>query len=226
MLNTIFSTIITDGAFTGSSFLVATVVSILCGLIIAGTYMAGNKYSKSFVTTLVLLPAIVELVIILVNGNIGAGVAVAGAFSLVRFRSAPGKGQEITAIFLAMAVGLATGMGYIWVALLFATVVSLISFALNKLHYGDENKGMKMLKILVPENIDYEDRFEETFEKYLSEYKIDEVKLSNMGSLYKITLSVILKDGVSSKAFMDELRTLNGNLDISLGRMIESHDTL
>ena len=226
MLDNIFSTIITTGGFTGSTFLITTIVSILCGFIIAGTYMAGNKSSRSFVTTLVLLPVIVELVIVLVNGNIGAGVAVAGAFSLVRFRSAQGKGQEITAIFLAMAVGLATGMGYIWVALLFAVAVSAINFVLVKCHFGDEMRGIKMLKILVPENIDYEDRFEDIFRKYLADYKIDEVKLSNMGSLYKITLSVVLKDGVSSKAFLDELRTLNGNLDISLGRMIEAHDTL
>ena len=124
MFNNIFSTILTDTAFGGKEFVLVTAIAFICGMIIAGTYMIKNRYSKSFVMTLVLLPMIVELVIILVNGNLGAGVAVAGAFSLVRFRSAPGRGQEITEIFLAMAVGLAAGMGYVGIALLFAIAVS------------------------------------------------------------------------------------------------------
>ena len=226
MFNDIFSTIISNGTFSGSEFLVATIIAFVCGLIIAGTYMFKNRYSKSFITTLVLLPAIVELVIILVNGNIGTGVAVAGAFSLVRFRSAPGRGQEITGIFLAMATGLAAGMGYVWIALIFALVVSAINLLLNVMHFGTENKGIRMLKIMVPENLDYEERFEETFRKYLKEYTYDEVRLTNMGSLYKITMSVVLKEHVSSKELLDELRTQNGNLDISLGRMVEAQDAL
>ena len=226
MLNNIFTSIISNGTFTGSEFLITTLVSFVCGLIIAGAYMVKNKYSKSFVTTLALLPAIVELVIILVNGNIGAGVAVAGAFSLVRFRSAPGKGQEITSIFLAMAVGLATGMGYVWIALMFTVIFSVINIILNVSRFGGDNKGIRMLKVMVPENLDYEERFEGVFEKYLKEHTYEEVRLTNMGSLYKITLSVILKDGVSSKDFLDELRTLNGNLDISLGRMVDSPEAL
>ena len=124
MFEYIFSSIITNGTLTGTEFVITMLCAFLCGLIIAGAYMIKNRYSMSFVTTLVLLPAIVELVIILVNGNIGAGVAVAGAFSLVRFRSAPGRGQEITGIFLAMAAGLATGMGYVGIAIIFSVVVS------------------------------------------------------------------------------------------------------
>ncbi len=226
MFDSVFTSIISNGEFSGSEFMIATAMALLCGLIIAGAYMTGNRYSKSFVITLVLLPAIVELVIILVNGNIGAGVAVAGAFSLVRFRSAPGRGQEITGIFLAMAVGLAAGMGYIWIALIFAFAISLVNILLQTLHFGEDNKGVRMLKILIPENLDYEDRFEETFKKYLRDYTYDEVRLTNMGSLYRITLSIVMKDGASSKEFLDELRTQNGNLDISLGRMVEAPDAL
>lgn len=226
MFDNIFTSIISNGTFSSNEFMVTTIMAFICGLIIAGTYMIKNHCSKSFISTLVLLPAIVELVIILVNGNIGAGVAVAGAFSLVRFRSAPGRGQEITGIFLAMAVGLACGMGYIWIALIFAVIVSAINLLLNASQFGTDNKGIRMLKIMVPENLDYEDRFEETLKKYLKEYTYDEVKLTNMGSLYKITLSVILKEQTSSKEFLDELRTLNGNLDISLGRMVEAPDAL
>ncbi len=226
MLNSFFSSIITNGTFTGIEFVAATITAFICGLIIAGTYMVKNRCSKSFAITLALLPAIVELVIILVNGNIGAGVAVAGAFSLVRFRSAPGRGQEITGIFLAMAVGLATGMGYIGIAVIFTVVVSGLNMLLNAQKFGAGNDGMRMLRITVPENLDYEGRFEGAFNKYLKEYTYDEVRTTNMGSLYRLSLSVILKNNTSSKEFLDELRTLNGNLDISLGRMVEATDTL
>ncbi len=226
MLDNIFTSIIADGSFTGGDIVITTITAFICGLIIAGSYMVKNRCSKSFLVSLVLLPVIVELVIMLVNGNIGAGVAVAGAFSLVRFRSAPGKGQEITGIFLSMAVGLATGMGYIGIAVIFTLIVSAINLILKLTHFGADNKGMQMLKITVPENLDYEGRFEDTFKKYLKEYNYDEVKLTNMGSMYKLTLSVLLKDSTSSKDFLDELRTQNGNLDISLGRMVEAQDAL
>lgn len=226
MLNNIFSSIITNGSFTAAQLGIVTVTSLICGLIISMAYSIRNKCSRSFTTTLIMLPAIVELVIILVNGNIGAGVAVAGAFSLVRFRSAPGKGQEITGIFLSMAVGLATGMGYIGVAILFTLVISAINLMLNLVNIGGNEEYHRILKITVPENLDYEGRFEDIFDKYLSNYTYEEVKTANMGSLYKLTLSVALKSGVSTKSMIDEIRTRNGNLDISLGRQIDNMDCL
>ena len=226
MLNNIFSSILTNGTFTSTQFVVVTLTSLVCGFIIAAGYSVRNKCSRSFAITLIMLPAIVELVIILVNGNIGAGVAVAGAFSLVRFRSAPGRGQEITSIFLAMAVGLATGMGYIGVAVFFTIIISVINVILNMTGFASAGESQRILKISVPENLDFEGKFEDIFEKYLSSYTYEEVKTSNMGSLYKITLSVVLKAGVSTKAMIDEIRTRNGNLDISLGRQIENMDSL
>ena len=226
MLNNMFSSILSNGTFTSTQFAVVTLTSLVCGFIIAAGYSVRNKCSRSFAITLIMLPAIVELVIILVNGNIGAGVAVAGAFSLVRFRSAPGKGQEITSIFLAMAVGLATGMGYIGVAVFFTIIISVINVILNITGFASAGESQRILKISVPENLDFEGKFEDIFEKYLSSYTYEEVKTSNMGSLYKITLSVVLKAGVSTKAMIDEIRTRNGNLDISLGRQIENTDSL
>ena len=224
MLDNLFSSVLTNGTFTGSTFALMTMVAFVCGLIIAGTYLFKKRSSKSFLITLILLPPIVELIILLVNGNLGAGVAVAGAFSLVRFRSVPGKGQEITGIFLAMTVGLASGMGYIGVALLFTVMVSAVSLILNSINLGES--GEKVLKITVPENLDFEGKFENTFEKYLKSYTYEEVRTTNMGSLYKLTLSVILKENISTKDFLDEIRTGNGNLDVSLGRMIEKNDVL
>ncbi len=226
MLNNVFTSILTEGTFTAAQLGIVTITSLICGLIIALAYSVKNKCSRSFTTTLIMLPAIVELVIILVNGNIGAGVAVAGAFSLVRFRSAPGRGQEITSIFLAMAVGLATGMGYIGVAILFTVIISAINLMLNITKLGAADEYHRILKITVPENLDYEGKFEDIFNKYLSDYTYEEVKTSNMGSLYKITLSVALKTGVSTKAMLDEIRTRNGNLDISLGRQMENMESL
>ncbi|MCR5001562.1 MAG: DUF4956 domain-containing protein [Lachnospiraceae bacterium] len=226
MLNNIFTSIMTNGTFTATTLAAAVITAFICGFIIAGAYTYTDRCSKSFATTLVLLPAIVELVIILVNGNIGAGVAVAGAFSLVRFRSAPGRGREITGIFLAMAVGLAAGMGYLGVAVLFTVLVSGINVALNVLHFGTTDGGIRQLKITIPEDLDYEGRFDDIFKKYLKNYTFDEVRTTNMGSLYRLTLSVTMKDNASSKKFLDELRTRNGNLDLSLGRMTESADAL
>ena len=226
MLSNIFDSILTDSVFNGSTFALATITAIICGTIIASTYMIKNRYSKSLVITLVLLPAIVELVIILVNGNLGAGIAVAGAFSLVRFRSTPGSGQEITSIFLAMAVGLATGMGYIGIAFVFTLVISAVNLILSMMNLTQEGNGFRVLKITIPENLDYEGRFEDIFERYLKNYEYEEVRTTNMGSLYKITLGVVLKDGMSSKEMMDELRTRNGNLDISLSRRTFGTDSI
>lgn len=227
MLNSyIFESIFTTTSITGQNFLYATIASILCGLFIAFLYRIKNKPSKSFMVTVVVLPAAVQMVIMLVNGNLGAGVAVAGAFSLVRFRSAPGKGQEIAVIFEAMAVGLATGMGYIGIAAIFTAVISVLILVLNLTGFGGRSEGERVLKIMVPENLDFEGRFDGIFDKYLTGYHIDEVKTANMGSLYKISYLVQFKPGASVKALMDELRTGNGNLEISVSRPVTQQDEL
>lgn len=222
----IFGTIMTSGTISGVSFIIATLCSLVIGCFIAFMYTLKNNYSKSYIVTLALLPAIVQVVIMLVNGNIGAGVAVAGAFSLVRFRSAPGTGKEITSIFLAMAVGLATGMGYVGIAILFTILICAILFILNTLNFGQEKSKGRVLNITVPENLDFEGKFEDIFDKYLIDYDYISVRTTNMGSLYKLSLEVNLKDGASVKVFLDELRTRNGNLDISLQRPTKTTEGL
>lgn len=218
MFEKMFTSIIINGQFTGIAIIETTVVALICGFIIAVSYMIKNRCSQSYAITLVLLPAIVELVIILVNGNIGAGIAVAGAFSLVRFRSVEGTGREITSIFLAMAIGLATGMGYVGIAVLFTVGICIISYLLNVFHFGQDNNKVRTLNITIPENLDFEGKFEDLFDKYLKTYEYVSVKTTNMGSLYKLTLEVVIKEDVSIKEFLDELRTRNGNLDISIHR--------
>ena len=226
MTDTLFASIITSGTLTGPAFLLCTACSLVIGLFVGLAYTRQNACSKSFFMTLVLLPAIVQMVIMLVNGNIGAGVAVAGAFSLVRFRSVPGKGQEITSIFLAMAAGLATGMGYVGIAILFTVVLSGISLFLQKVRFGEGTGDQRSLRITVPENLDFEGKFEDVFQKYLRSYEIEEVRTTNMGSLYRLSLRVVLKPSASTKALLDELRMRNGNLDIILGRVTDNTEAL
>lgn len=225
-MSTFFSSIISDGTFSTGDLLISIISALVSGLIIAGIYMVHNDYSKSFVVTLALIPSIVGLIIILVNGNIGTGVAVAGAFSLVRFRSAPGRGEEITSIFLAMAVGLAAGMGYIGIAICFTILISLMILILNITSFGGKKLNEQELKILVPENLDYEGKFNDIFEKYLDHYQIEQVKTAEMGTLYKIEIRVAVKKDVSVKKMIDELRTRNGNLEISIGRPVTNIETL
>ena len=170
-------------------------------------------------TTLIMLPAVVQVVIMMVNGNIGAGVAVAGAFSLVRFRSVAGRGQEITAIFLAMTVGLATGMGYLGLATLFTVLMMGVFLVLQLLHVG-EHVQERELHITVPEDLDYEGVFEDIMSGFVQSYELEEVKTSNMGSLYKLKYKIILKKNVSVKSMLDEIRARNGNLEVSCGRPV------
>ena len=216
----IFGSIMSNGTITGTAFLLATLCSIVIGIFIAFMYTIKNSYSKSYIITLALLPAIVQVVIMLVNGNIGAGVAVAGAFSLVRFRSAPGSGKEITSIFLAMAVGLATGMGYIGIAALFAVIITLANLILSNVSFGNGANEEKTLKITVPEGLDFEGIFDDIFERYTTKADLVEVKTSGMGSLYKLNYSVVLRSKASTKGMIDEMRQRNGNLEISCSRPV------
>lgn len=177
------------------------------------------------VTTLVMLPAIVQIVIMMVNGNIGAGVAVAGAFSLVRFRSVAGKGQEITAIFLAMTAGLATGMGYLGLAVIFSLVMMAVFFILQACHAG-EHLQEREVRITVPEELDYEGLFEEVFGRFTKTNELTEVKTTNMGSLYRLTYTVTLLPGASIRQMLDEIRILNGNLEVACGRPVTGNSVM
>ena len=204
-----------------SSFLICTAVSIVLGILTALVYMFRNRCSQSFAITLAVLPAIVQVVIMLVNGNIGAGVAVAGAFSLVRFRSAPGTAKEIGAIFLAMAIGLATGMGYVTLAVLFFVIIGAFMLLLNLVKFGDGDRAERSLKITIPENLDYDGIFDDLFTQYTERATLEKVKTSNMGTLYELQYSIVLKSKEIPKAFIDELRTRNGNLNITCSKVSE-----
>jgi hypothetical protein len=207
-----------SGNPTLGGMLMCTVMSLALGLASAGIYMFRSKYRQSFVTTLVLLPAIVQIIVMLVNGNIGAGVAVAGAFSLVRFRSIPGSAKEIGSLFFAMALGFVTGMGYLFYATLFFLLIGAASLLLTVSRFGQGEMDRRVLRVTIPENLDYDGLFEDLFEKYALSAELDRVKTTNMGSLYELTYFVRLKSTSMPKAFIDDLRCRNGNLNISLGR--------
>ncbi len=222
MLNQLFGGIFDTGAqsvISVGNFLLCIVISLLIGLFLAGVHGYRSRCSQSFLITLALLPAVVCVVIMMVNGNVGTGVAVAGAFSLVRFRSAPGTAREISAIFLAMGAGLIAGMGYLAYAVLFALILGGMSFLYNRFYERrSERNQSKILRITIPENLDYAGVFEEILEQFTHSYVLLSVKTGNMGSLFKLTYQVGLKENVSQKEFIDKLRCRNGNLEIMLSR--------
>lgn len=200
-----------------SDFFICILASLLIGLFLAGIYSFRTKYTQSFFTTIVLLPAIVCVIIMLVNGNIGTGIAVAGTFSLVRFRSVPGSAKEIGAIFLAMGAGLLTGMGYIGFAAIFAIIMGIATILLNIFHIGTHCKTEGLsLRITIPEDLNYTDAFSDLFETYTTNASLIAVKTTNMGSMFRLTYSISFKKNVNQKDFIDALRCRNGNLEISL----------
>ena len=214
------NSIITGTEITLDAFLICTGASLLLGLATAGLCMYKNRYSQGFVITLALLPAVVELVIMLVNGNIGAGVAVAGTFGLVRFRSVAGTAREIAMIFLAMAIGLATGMGYMALAVLFFCIMAAFSLILSAVRFGGGNANERNLKITIPENLDYDGLFDDLFRKYTASAELERVKTSNMGTMYELSYKIVLKGSSVPKEFLDALRCRNGNLNIVCGRPV------
>lgn len=219
LFNGLFDTDMTT-VISISDFLICIAGSLVIGLILAFGYMYRSRYTKSFLLTLALLPAVVCVVIMMVNGNIGAGVAVAGAFSLVRFRSVPGTAREITMLFLAMGAGLIAGMGYLGFAFLFTVILCVCSILYNRLDFGAKrNAAMyKTLHITIPEDLDYSGVFEGILSEYASNYEMVRVKTTNMGSLFRITYDLTLKDPKKEKEMIDKLRCRNGNLEITVSK--------
>lgn len=215
-----------SAAMTSGQVIVCTAASLVLGVCAALIFMFKNNSSRSFSVTVALLPVMVQSVIMLVNGNLGTGVAVLGAFSLVRFRSAPGSAREIAGIFFAMSLGLATGMGYVLFALILFAAVGAVYVLLTAIGFGDRSKSLKELRVTIPESLDYSEIFDDLFAEYAKKYELIKVKTSNMGSLFELRYSVTFKDGINEKEFIDRLRCRNGNLNISLGRSIDGQNEL
>ena len=203
-----------------TDFLLCLGCSLVLGLVMAFAYMYRTRYTKSFVITLALLPAVVCVVIMLVNGNVGTGVAVAGAFSLVRFRSVPGTAKEICTLFLAMGAGLIAGMGYLGFAVLFTVIMCVIFVLYNCLDFGSKKNAatFKTFNITIPEDLDYTGVFDDIFAEYTRSHDLIRVKTTNMGSMFKLTYNVELTDATLEKEMIDKLRCRNGNLEIAVSK--------
>lgn len=217
MLNSIL-----NGNLTINILSICLLSSIILGFLIAYTHKITSKYNKNFLITLCLIPLAVEAIMIMVNGSLGTGIAVAGAFSLIRFRSMPGTSREILSIFIAMTVGIVLGIGYIGYACIITIISCIMTIVLNNVKIFDNNKD-KLLKVTIPENLDYTDVFNDEFNEYLNRYEISSVKTTNMGSLFEITYLINIKDNINEKEFIDKIRIKNGNLKIVLSKPLEEN---
>lgn len=205
---------------------ICTCVSLLLGLWISFIYSFQGSSSRNFKVTIALLPALVQMIILMVNGNLGTGVAVLGTFSLVRFRSVPGSSKEITAIFLAMAVGLSSGMGYLSFAAFITFIISLASLLLYHIPWNRKGNLEKDLRITIPENLDYTEIFDDIFDEYLKHAELIRVKTIHLGSMFEVLYQVVLKDAKKEKKLIDALRCRNGNLCVIVAKRQANHDEL
>lgn len=226
MLNQLFNDVFTSTAVKPLTMLEAIGVAFILGLVVAKVYQYKTVYSKSFVMSLALLPALIAVVIFLVNGSLGAGVAVMGAFSLIRFRSAPGGAKELVSIFLAMTIGIAIGMGYLVFAGAFTLIMSVVIILLETINFGQMKHSIRQLTIVIPESLDYESIFDDIFDKATNHLELASVKTSDMGSLFKLKYIVQLNGKMTEKELMDALRTRNGNLEIAISRFITKENEL
>ena len=211
------NSVITE-SITLQSFLICIVSSLALGVLTALVFTAHGHHTGSLTLSLAMLPPVVALIIMLVNGNIGAGLAVAGTFALVRFRSVPGSAKEITGLFFSVTLGLACGMGYVAIAGLFFVIISLFLLLLERFRFGQNSPAERQLKITIPENLDYDGLFDDLLNEYTLEHELIRVRTTNMGTLYELTYNIRLRGKDISKDFIDALRCRNGNLTVSCGR--------
>ena len=226
MFDQLFNNVFTGTTINPASMFGTIGVALVLGLILAKVYQYKTIYSKSFMMTLVMLPTLIAIVIFLVNGSLGAGVAVMGAFSLIRFRSAPGGAKELLAIFLAMTIGIAVGMGYLIFASVFTIIMSVVMLLLETVNFGQMKHSMRQVTVVIPESLDYETVFDDIFQKATNYVELANVKMSDMGSLFKIKYIVQLNGTMTEKELVDALRTRNGNLEIAISRYVTKENEL
>ena len=217
MFESIFENSITSSLSYGTAA-ICILASCILGAIIAWVHMKTSKYTKNFIITLAILPLLVQLVIMMVNGNLGTSIAIMGAFSLVRFRSVAGNSKEIISVFFAMVIGLAVGMGQILFASVVTVIVALLILLYSKMNFGNAKENERKLKVVIPESLNYIDAFEDIFAKYTNKNILEKVKTTNMGSMYELNYHIEMKENIDEKKFLDEIRCRNGNLNIMLSR--------
>ncbi|MFQ9933929.1 MAG: DUF4956 domain-containing protein [Lachnospiraceae bacterium] len=228
-----FESILTSGTeastISAKGAVICLGVCIILGFFISLVYIAGSrkkKYSPHFAFTLVILPPVVCAVIMLVGSDIAKAISLGGVFALVRFRSVPGDSKDIASVFYCMSVGLAAGMGYIWFAAMLAVVIGILYFVLMFFNYGTKKNEPKELKITIPENLNFNGAFDDLFEEYSYGATLEKIKTTNLGTLYELTYSIMMKENADEKQFMDSIRCRNGNLNIVLCKTQERFEVL
>ena len=219
----------TGTTVSDTSVLICIGVGIVLGLIISLIYIFSDpqkKYSGNFAFSLAILPVIVTVVIMVVGSDIARAISLGGVFALVRFRSVPGNSKDITNVFFAMVVGLATGMGYVGLAVVVTVIIGILYFVLNRFEFGVRRVVPKQLKITIPENLNYEGAFDDLFKEYSDGCELERVRTTNLGTLYELTYAINMKQGINEKQFIDSLRCRNGNLNIILCRVPEQIEKL
>lgn len=219
MLETILSSTAGE-SLTFMNTIIIIAASIILGIVISLVYIKTHKkegYAPSFTVTLIMLPVIISIIILLVGNNVARAFSLAGAFSIIRFRSAPGDPKDISYVFFTLAVGLACGMGYVGYATIFTIVLCGVMMALDIIKFATPKSNCMQLKIIVPENLNYEELFDDILTEYTSDWKMERVRTKEFGALFELTYRVNIKEEASKKKFIDELRCKNGNLNISLG---------
>ena len=224
-MSNIFGSIFSNSLTLGT-FLISIIASLVLGLILTLGFMYRNTYTKSFITALVLIPAIEAVVIMMVNDNLGVGLSVAGSFALIRFRSVKGSAKELATVFMAMTIGIICGSGFIALAAVFTLVITLAMFILTLLNYGGQSINERYLKVTIPESLDYEDILDEVLDKYTTRYELESVKTLSLGSLFRVDYSISMKNKNDIKKMIDELRVKNGNLEITCSKQVIDREEL
>ena len=224
MLESIFQT--TAATVSLQNCLICIGVAILLGIVISAVHKATTKTTTNFLLTIAILQALVQVVILLINGNLGTSFAVAGAFSLIRFRSMPGNSKEIITVFWAMTIGLALGMGYVVFSIIVTAIIAILMLIISKVLDRIEGTHTKKLKVVIPENLDYNEVFNDIFSKYTVKQELVKVKTTNMGSTFELTYMITLKDKINEKEFMDEIRVRNGNMLVMIERELVGEEVL
>lgn len=218
MLETIIQS--TDGtSFTLLNTLIVIAAAIVLGFLISLVYMYTSKkagFSPSFTITLIMLPVIISIIILLVGNNVARAFSLAGAFSLIRFRSAPGEPKDIAYVFFTLAVGLCCGMGYIGYAVLFTVILSIVMLILDAMKFATSKTKAMNLKIIVPEDLNYDGIFDDVLNKYTTSYRVETIRTRDFGALFELSYSINLLEGANQKQLIDDLRCRNGNLNITL----------
>lgn len=219
MLDTIFNSTTHAMKLSIGSALITLLTAFVLGIIISFTYMktySRGHYSQGFLLTLIMIPCTISIIILLIGNNVASAFGLAGAFSIIRFRSTAGDPKDIAYVLFSMSAGLACGVGAPMYAALFTVSLCIIMFFLSITNFGAGKTTDKMLKVVIPEDLDYQGVFDDVLKTYAVKHELKRVKTTDLGTLYELVYIVTMKNGTNEKEFLDAIRCRNGNLNVIL----------